>query len=189
MVLRLAHRQRLPQALAALALAGGLVGCSGTPFGDQLARSFSAAPPGAAPAAGTATGAATRPAARPPASGTPAAAPQPGPSPQAGGAARSAQTGAQQTGAQQTGAQQTIPGRPRPVQGQPAVPARLAPAPYRITLRLPGADPSAPAEAVTEALRAAGLSFEVEMIERVRPAPGAAGSGAAPTATPAPPPR
>ncbi len=176
MVLRLlAHRQRLPQALAALALAGGLVGCSGTPFGDQLARSFSAAPPGAAPAAGTA---ATRPAARPPASGTPAAAPQ------AGGAPRSAQTVAQETGAQQT-----IPGRPRPVQGQPAVPARLAPAPYRITLRLPGADPSAPAEAVTEALRAAGLSFEVEMIERVPPAPGAAGSGAAPTATPAPPPR
>jgi hypothetical protein len=186
MVHRLARRQRLPQAIAALALAGGLVGCSGTPFGDQLARSFSPAPPAPAPSAAdpaatppaaTVTGSATRPAATPPASGTPAAGPQPGPSPQGGGAARSAQTGVQQTSQ----------GRARPVQGQPAAPARPAPAPpapYRITLRLPGADPSAPAEAVTEALRAAGLSFEVEMIERVR-----TGTGAAPTATPAPPPR
>jgi hypothetical protein len=62
--------------------------------------------------------------------------------------------------------------------------------PYRLVLRLPGADPSAPAEAVTEALRAAGVSFEVEMVERVRggEAAGAAGT-AAPTATPAPAPR
>ena len=71
----------------------------------------------------------------------------------------------------------------------PVPPAPASPAPYRITLRLPGADPSAPAEAVTEALRAAGLSFEVEMIERVRAGTGAAGTSGAPTATPAPPPR
>ena len=40
------------------------------------------------------------------------------------------------------------------------------PQPYRIILRLSGANPSAPAETVTEALRAAGVQFEVEKIER-----------------------
>ena len=43
----------------------------------------------------------------------------------------------------------------------------MPPAPYRITIQLPTADPSAPAEVVTEALRKAGVPFEVEMIERV----------------------
>ena len=41
------------------------------------------------------------------------------------------------------------------------------PQPYRITIKLSKADPAAPAEAVTKALRMAGVSFEVEMIERV----------------------
>ena len=41
------------------------------------------------------------------------------------------------------------------------------PQPYRIILRLSGANPSAPAETVTEALRKAGVQFEVEKIERV----------------------
>ncbi len=40
------------------------------------------------------------------------------------------------------------------------------PQPYRIILRLSGANPSAPAETVTEALREAGVQFEVEKIER-----------------------
>ena len=40
------------------------------------------------------------------------------------------------------------------------------PQPYRIILRLTGANPSAPAETVTEALRKAGVQFEVEKIER-----------------------
>ena len=40
------------------------------------------------------------------------------------------------------------------------------PQPYRIILRLSGANPSAPAESVTEALRKAGVQFEVEKIER-----------------------
>jgi hypothetical protein len=51
--------------------------------------------------------------------------------------------------------------------------------PYRITLKLPLADPAAPAESVTQALRAAGLRFEVEMIERVQPT-GSSPSAAAP---------
>ena len=40
------------------------------------------------------------------------------------------------------------------------------PQPYRIILRLAGANPAAPAEKVTEALRKAGVQFEVEKIER-----------------------
>ncbi len=40
------------------------------------------------------------------------------------------------------------------------------PRPYRIILKLSGANPSAPAETVTAALRKAGVEFEVEKIER-----------------------
>ena len=40
------------------------------------------------------------------------------------------------------------------------------PQPYRIILKLSGANPSAPAETVTKALRKAGVDFEVEKIER-----------------------
>jgi len=40
------------------------------------------------------------------------------------------------------------------------------PQPYRIILKLSGANPSAPAETVTAALRKAGIEFEVEKIER-----------------------
>ena len=40
------------------------------------------------------------------------------------------------------------------------------PQPYRIILRLSGANPSAPAETLTEALRKADVQFEVEKIER-----------------------
>lgn len=60
------------------------------------------------------------------------------------------------------------PSTPTPA-AKPALPrpAALAPAPYRLILRLAAADPAAPAEAVTEALREAGVSFEVETIERV----------------------
>ena len=41
--------------------------------------------------------------------------------------------------------------------------------PYRITIRLAGADPAAPAEAVTRALRQSEVTFSVERIERVTP--------------------
>ncbi len=50
---------------------------------------------------------------------------------------------------------------------KPLAPA-AAPVPYRVVLRLPATDPAAPAEALTKALRAATLPFEVETIERVR---------------------
>ncbi len=42
----------------------------------------------------------------------------------------------------------------------------FSPQPYRIIIRLSGANPSAPAETVTKALRNAGILFEVERIER-----------------------
>ena len=54
--------------------------------------------------------------------------------------------------------------KPRTVSSQ-----RLPQAPYRITIRLAGADPAAPAEAVTRALREADVGFAVERIERVEP--------------------
>tara|TARA_B100000214_G_C23845486_1_gene570846 strand:- start:162 stop:620 length:459 start_codon:yes stop_codon:yes gene_type:complete len=41
------------------------------------------------------------------------------------------------------------------------------PQPYRIILKLSGANPSAPAQSVTKALIKAGVKFEVEKIERV----------------------
>ena len=54
--------------------------------------------------------------------------------------------------------------QPRTVSSQ-----RLPQEPYRITIRLSGADPAAPAEAVTRALREADVGFAVERIERVEP--------------------
>ena len=47
----------------------------------------------------------------------------------------------------------------------PSLPAD--PRPYRITIRLAAADPAAPAESVTDALRRAGIGFEVETIEKI----------------------
>ena len=57
----------------------------------------------------------------------------------------------------------TVP--PQPVRTMPRQPL----APYRITIRLSGADPAAPAEAVTQALRSSAVDFMVERIERVVP--------------------
>ena len=56
--------------------------------------------------------------------------------------------------------------RPRPKPGKSKKKIIFNPQPYRIILRLSGANPSAPAETVTEALRKAGVQFEVEKIER-----------------------
>ncbi len=44
---------------------------------------------------------------------------------------------------------------------------KFIPQPYRIIIRLSGANPSAPAENVTTILRDAGVAFEVERIERL----------------------
>ncbi|MFO8238976.1 MAG: hypothetical protein R6U00_12160 [Prochlorococcaceae cyanobacterium] len=142
-----------------LPLALLLAGCSGTPFGEQLSDSF---PDGqAAGEQSPAPGGDAAPAAaEPPAEEPPATAP-----------AQPAPAGAQS---------------PPPPAAASAPSA--APAPYRLTLRLSGADPAAPAEAVTRALRAAGLMFEVEVIERIpeASAPPPAGTTPAPDPVPAP---
>jgi hypothetical protein len=163
----------------ALLTATALTGCSGTRFGDQLARSFSAPP--AAPATQASSGTSTeasKPAqqpARPSGAATPS-----GTAP--GGTASPA---AQATKAPVAGAGAGAAARPVP--RPPAPPS--APAPYRVTIRLPAADPSAPAEQVTEVLRAAGVPFEVETIERIGSSAGSATSPVAPLRTPAPAPR
>ncbi|MDP4682380.1 MAG: hypothetical protein NWQ25_02875 [Prochlorococcaceae cyanobacterium MAG_34] len=135
--------------LCALALAG----CSGTRFGDQLARSFSAPP------------------------AQPAQPVSPAPNP-------ATATPASKTASPTAASPKKV--EPKPVEAKPPAVNPSKPAPYRITIQLPSADPAAPAEAVTQALRAAGVSFEVEMIERVG---AAAIPAAAPTVTPAPAPR
>jgi hypothetical protein len=148
-------------------LAGVLLlgGCSGTPFGDQLSRSFSS-PPGAGAPAGQAPATKSDPA-------------------QAPDAAKKADLAKTSDPAKLAKDAATTAKAPE-AQHLPA-PATLAPAPYRVTIKLPAADPSAPAEVVTKALRAAGVSFEVETIERVRN--GGQGQGANPSVTPAPQPR
>lgn len=144
--------------LAAVLISLLLGGCSGTAFGDRLAGSFSAAP-ASPPAAPASTG---------PRSEAPAA---------SGSAGQPAANGDKPA--------QPQPATPTKNPAKPAAAVTLEPAPYRITIKLPSGDPSAPAEVVTQALRAAGVAFEVEMIERVS----TAAPGAAPLPQPAPAPR
>ena len=153
-------------------LAGVLLlgGCSGTPFGDQLSRSFSS-PPGAGAPAERATAPKPDPVLAPDSAKKPALAKTSDPAKLAKDAATTAKA---------------PEAKPLPAPARLA-PVSLAPAPYRVTIKLPAADPSAPAEVVTKALRAAGVSFEVETIERVRN--GGQGQGANPSVTPAPQPR
>ena len=142
---------QLRRTLVFLLLAAGVSGRSGTPFGDQLSRSFSA----------------PQPAPKAPAAAAPAVPAKPVP-----------------TAKPAVQAKSTVPATPSPAakpKTQPSIPS-----PYRVTIKLPAADPSAPAEVVTEALRAAGVAFEVETIERIPPGPE---PSATPLRTPAPAPR
>lgn len=147
-------RQRQPTLwilpLALLSLAG----CSGTPFGDQLSRSFSQPP--------TTPQGSSKPASSAPSKQATSTAPR-------------------------KPAVASAPAEPAPAVRKPVSPAApLAPAPYRVTIKLPAADPSSPAEAVTDALRSAGVAFEVETIERV---PAGGDAAVAPVRSPAPPAR
>ena len=73
----------------------------------------------------------------------------------------------------ETSPPETVPPQTVPPKTVPPQPVRTMPrqplAPYRITIRLVGADPAAPAEAVTQALRSSAVDFMVERIERVVP--------------------
>ena len=76
----------------------------------------------------------------------------------------------------ETSASNPTPSNPTPSSPTPSNPTPSDPPssnqpqePYRITIRLSGADPAAPAEAVTRVLRNADVSFAVERIERIQP--------------------
>ena len=128
-------------------LGAALAGCSNTPVGRQLGESFGAAAPVAAePAPSVVT--APEPESK--------AEPDPKPEPEP------VQISQATPQAQQEEAKPAA---------QVAAWPQLEPLPYRLVLKLPAVDPSAPAEAVTQALRAAGLPFEVETIERIKEPP------------------
>jgi len=184
----------LPRVLLAL-LPLLLGGCSGTPFGEALSRSFPG--PSATPAA-TATpspgdvqttrqGDAQSTPASPSAGSAGTAGAQSGPVAGAGAGPVAAPAAATSAAIPKSGGSNTSGTGPAvsaagaipAVAPRPAAKAPANPAPYRVTIRLPQADPSAPAEVVTEALRAAGVPFEVETIERM-----GAGTTAAPTVAP-----
>lgn len=191
---------KLLAAVCGFPLAAVASGCAGTPWGERLSGSFPPPPdaqpgiqlPNSQPPSGQRPGAS--PLGSPPEAGTkpqglnlPAASP---PSPPGAPSPRPAASGpTARAVATPTPKGATSPQPPAP-KAAPS-PSPSTPFPYRVTLRLPRADPSAPAEAVTRALRAAGIPFEVETIERVKGgAPqGLEGSTGGPSVRPAPPPR
>ena len=141
-----------------------LQACGSTPIGQQLSESFDAPAAtqtgspqpavngsSAAPAASSTTGASTTAAAGTAERGTK----------QADKAPTTAQTTTAQNSSEAANAKQAPVAKP---QARPQ-----SPQPYRITIRLSAADPSAPAEVVTRSLREAGIGFEVETIERIQP--------------------
>jgi len=166
-----------------LLLALALAGCSGTPFGDRLAGSFSALqaqPPTASPPPSTTPPPTTPPSTTTPSTGsTPTKPTATTPAP-AGKPTATNPTPTNPTASKPGPSGATAPAAPASRAAAPQ-PARGA-VPYRVTLRLPQADPSAPAEGLTEALRAAGVAFEVETIERLQ----AGGTASAPVSRPAP---
>ena len=125
-------------------------GCSGTPLGEQLAERLSEPEDPVAqttPQRSSAAEPTGEPLTEPPSEpGDPEGEDPPDPSAPAPTAP--------------TAPEEDVPAPPPP-------PHLLNPTPYRLLLRLPAADPAAPAEAVTRALRAAGILFEVETIERL----------------------
>jgi len=154
-----------------------LQACSSTPFGQQLSESFDGQDAADLPTAAGSQAAASQVAAS---------------QPQQAEAKETKDDRADRAAEQETPQDQTSAERQRnssdkpvptadvqpkdlqptdvkPTDVQPAT-ARAVPErtrPYRITIRLSAADPAAPAEGVTEALRRAGIGFEVETIEKV----------------------
>ena len=127
---------------------GLLQACAGTPVAEQLERSFAV------------------PEARPAQASAPAPVVKTSPTVVSPTAATPSTPAAEAVSLPEaTDAPDPVPQpKPRTVSSQ-----RLPQAPYRITIRLAGADPAAPAEAVTRALREADVGFAVERIERVEP--------------------
>ena len=127
---------------------GLLQACAGTPVAEQLERSFAVPEARPAQAAAPVPVVKTSPSVASPTAATP-----------------STPAAAAVYLPEATDAPDPVPQpKPRTMSSQ-----RLPQAPYRITIRLAGADPAAPAEAVTRALREADVGFAVERIERVEP--------------------
>lgn len=134
-----------------------LGGCSGTPLGTRLGNSFGPVP--TTPEVPTAN---RTPAPTPTPAPAPAPAATPNPSPS------STPSPSSNPSPSSTPTPTTRSPAPRPVPTPTPAPAPTATVPYRVVLRLPRTDPAAPAEALTQALRAADLPFEVETIEKLQ---------------------
>ena len=154
---------RFPLRSSSMALLVLLAGCSSTPLGQQLGESFGAQTPASAKAQ-------SEPPAEP--------APQDDRSQVSTVAAAEPEAAAEPAPAQPSDLAPAADSIPKPAvevpekrSSAPALVQPRDPLPYRVVLKLPAADPSAPAEAVTNARRAAGLPFEVETIERVQESP------------------
>lgn len=155
--------------LALLPLVMLLQACSSTPFGQRLSESFDGQDAEELPTAAASQVASSQPQ-------------QAEVKDTKDDRAAEQETPQDQTSAerQQASTDKPVPTadlQPKDVQPKDVQPADVQPAtaravpeqtrPYRITIRLSAADPAAPAEGVTEALRRAGIGFEVETIEKV----------------------
>ena len=135
---------------------GLLQACAGTPVAEQLERSFAVPEERPAQPAAPVPASETSPTETSPTKTSSAADRPAEPAPKA--ASRPESQDAEEP-------EESVPEEKQ----RPATAQRLPQAPYRITIRLAGADPAAPAEAVTRALREADVGFAVERIERVEP--------------------
>ncbi len=143
-----------------------LQACSGTTFGERLADSFDS--PGAPAAAEETASSKVEQEANSAVKEPERAEDQP-----VKNKATAAKTSEEQTSEAKTSEQEdekTDPSEAKDPQEKTNVqpnPIPAEPRPYRITIRLAAADPAAPAESVTDALRRAGIGFEVETIEKI----------------------
>ena len=128
-----------------------LQGCAGTPLAERLETSFGAQDAALLTAPDTVV---ERQAAR---------SVQANPT---GSASKDSVSPAAELPDAETSASNPTPSNPIPSDPPPSYQPQE---PYRITIRLSGADPAAPAEAVTRVLRNADVSFAVERIERIQP--------------------
>lgn len=143
-----------------------LQACSGTTFGERLADSFDS--PGAPAAAEETASSKVEQEANSAVKEPERAEDQPVKNKATAAKTSKAQTSEAKTSEQEDEgkdpSEAKTPQEKTNVQPNP-IPAE--PRPYRITIRLAAADPAAPAESVTDALRRAGIGFEVETIEKI----------------------
>jgi len=143
-----------------------LQACSGTTFGERLADSFDS--PGAPVAAEETASSKVEQEANSAVKEPERAEDQPVKNKATAAKTSKAQTSEAKTSEQED--EETDPSEAKTPQEKTNVqpnPIPAEPRPYRITIRLAAADPAAPAESVTDALRRAGIGFEVETIEKI----------------------